>query len=288
MGERSFNNHITVDYVEQELNKIRLTIDISNKQRIKDIFSFIDLTTLNTTDNNTVVQKMIEKVNDFHNFYPEFPSVAAVCVYPNFVKTVKNTLSQKDVKIACVTGGFPSSQTFLSIKLAETNLAAEKGADEVDMVLSVGTFREGNLQECSDEIALIKASAGKAHLKVILESGILGSLQDIYTASLLSMEAGADFIKTSTGKTEPAATPQAVFVMCLAIKEYFQKTGRKVGLKPAGGIATTDNAMLYAAIVENVLGNDWLNNHLFRIGASRLANDLLNKYYEKGNDICYF
>jgi deoxyribose-phosphate aldolase len=255
---------------------------------MKKCFSFIDLTTLNTTDNNQIVEGMISKVNHFRKSYPGMPQVAAVCVYPNFVRLVKEKLEDKDVKIACVAGGFPSAQTFLSVKLAETALAAEKGADEVDMVLSAGAFIAGEYDKCAQEISLIKAAAGNAHLKVILETGALPSLEHIRLASVLAMESGADFIKTSTGKLDPPSTPESVWVMASAIKDYYEKTGKKVGLKPAGGIATTETALFYAKIVNEVLGEDWLNPEWFRLGASRLANHLLNEIYKPESEIKYF
>ncbi|PKP22949.1 MAG: deoxyribose-phosphate aldolase [Bacteroidetes bacterium HGW-Bacteroidetes-21] len=288
MTDTTYQKNISPEWVNEELGKIRKTINPGDVEMMKKIISFMDLTTLNTQDNGTIVKNMIEKVNKFQSLYPGMPQVAAVCVYPNFVKDVKDTLTDKNVRIACVTGGFPSSQTFLSVKLVETNLAVEKGADEVDMVLSVGTFNEKDYTLCADEITLIKTAAGKAHLKVILESGILSSLNDVRIASILAMEAGADFIKTSTGKVEPAATPEAVFVMCDAIKDYYNKTGRKVGLKPAGGIATTPIAMEYAAIVKYVLGEEWLTPELFRLGASRLANHVLNAILKPEKEIKYF
>lgn len=279
---------LTPEFIAGKLNEIRNRALTDEAEMMKKCFSFIDLTTLNTTDNNQVVAGMIDKVNCFRASYPEMPQVAAVCVYPNYVKLVKEKRQDTDVKIACVTGGFPSSQTFLSVKLAETALAVEKGADEVDMVLSAGAFIAGEYDACAQEISLIKAAAGKAHVKVILETGALPSPDHIRLASVLAMEAGADFIKTSTGKMDPPATPEAVFVMATAIKEYFERTGRKVGLKPAGGIATTETALYYAKIVQEVLGAEWLSPEWFRLGASRLANHLLNAIYKPGTEIKFF
>lgn len=242
---------------------------------LQQIFNVIDLTSLNTTDNESKIKLMVEKVNDFNKHYPNSSNVAGICVYPNFTHTVKQNLKEKSVKIVAVSGGFPSSQTFLSIKLAETSLAIEKGADEIDIVMSVGDFINKNYQKVANEISLIKSICGKAHLKVILETGALPNEEAIYTASMLSMEAGADFIKTSTGKQEPAATYEAVYVMVNAIKEYYEKTGKMIGIKPAGGIVTVKQALIYHSIVKNILGDNWLNNRYFRIGASRLANNLL-------------
>lgn len=258
---------------------------------LKKIFSFIDLTSLNTLDNDNKIKTMVEKVNLFSDQYPDCPNVAAICVYPNFVSTVKKELQTKDIKIAAVSAGFPSSQTFLAIKIAETNLAVEKGANDIDIVMSVGKFLNKEYQEVADEISLIKSVCGKAHLKVILETGVLPNEETIYNASILSMEAGADFIKTSTGKQEPAATYEAVYVMANAIKDYYEKTGKMVGIKPAGGIVTVKQALIYYAIVKNILGEKWLNNLYFRIGASRLANNLLTRMNElKGikEEVKYF
>ncbi|MGQ9845920.1 MAG: deoxyribose-phosphate aldolase [Bacteroidales bacterium] len=263
----------------------------TNINVLKQIFNFIDLTSLNTTDNDDKIKTMVEKVNHFNEHFPDCPNVAAICVYPNFVKTVKQNLKAKDVRIAAVSAGFPSSQTFLSVKLAETNLAVEKGADDIDIVMSVGKFINKEYQEVANEISLIKSVCGKAHLKVILETGALPNEESIYNASMLSIEAGADFLKTSTGKQEPASTYEAVYVMVNAIKDYYEKTGKMIGIKPAGGIVTVKQALVYYAIVKNVLGDKWLNNHYFRIGASRLANNLLTRINElKGikDEVKYF
>ncbi|MBI5541265.1 MAG: deoxyribose-phosphate aldolase [Bacteroidia bacterium] len=265
---------------------------LSNIGNLKTVFSLIDLTTLNTTDNDAKVRDFCEKVNNFSENFSDFPNVAAICIYPSFVGLVRKTLKAKNVNIASVVGGFPSSQTFISIKLSETSIAVEKGADEVDMVISVGKFLEKDYQSVANEVTLIKAAAGKAHVKVILETGALSSFDEIYLASMLSMEAGADFIKTSTGKMEPAATPEAVLVMVTAIKDYFEKTGRMVGIKPAGGVVTPEQALVYFAIVKEVLGDKWLTPEWFRLGASRLANNLLSKIkeFETGDkkEINYF
>ncbi|HNV96541.1 MAG TPA: deoxyribose-phosphate aldolase [Bacteroidales bacterium] len=247
---------------------------------LKTVFNLIDLTSLNTSDFDDKIKAMVEKVNRFNEHYSDCPNVAAICVYPNFVNTVKQNLTAKGVKIAAVSAGFPSSQTFLAIKLAETSLAVEKGADDIDIVMSVGKFLNKEYQDVANEIALIKSSCGKSHLKVILETGALPNEESIYNASMLSMEAGADFIKTSTGKQEPAATYEAVYTMVHAIKDYFNKTGRMVGIKPAGGIVTVKQSLVYYSIVKNILGDKWLNNHYFRIGASRLANNLLTRMNE--------
>ena len=222
---------------------------------------------------------MAEKVNGLKEKFPEIPNVAAMCVYPRFVPILKKTLHINKVKIAAVAASFPSSQTFLDIKTAEVKQVIDEGADEVDIVISVGEFLEGNYDFVSDEIYKIKSVAGSAHLKVILETGAIEDLGLIRKASFLAMDAGADFIKTSTGKLEKGASPEAVWVMCESIKEYFQKTGRAVGIKPAGGISDINTAIIYYLIVNEVLGNDWLKPERFRFGASKLANLLLGEKY---------
>ena len=251
----------------------------------KACFNFIDLTSLNTTDNVPAIEKMVNKVNAFSQEYPDMPNVAAICVYPNFVGTVKDRL-QFPLGIAAVSAGFPSSQTFIEVKVAETAMAVSDGASEIDVVISVGKFLEENYEELYEELTELKATCRKAHLKVILETGALGTAGNIKKASIIAMAAGADFIKTSTGKLSPAATLEAAYVMCGAIKEFHKKTGVKVGFKPAGGISTTEEAVNYYTIVKEVLGHEWLNNKLFRFGASRLANNLLTDIY--GKTVVYF
>lgn len=242
----------------------------------KFLFNCIDLTTLKSEDSDESVMKFTQKVNKFDEEFPDLKNVAAICVYPNFAEVVKDTLEVEDVKIACVSAGFPSSQTFIEVKVAETAMAIHSGADEIDIVISVGKFLTGDYEGMCDEIEELKAVCGDKHLKVILETGALGSASNIKKASILSMYSGADFIKTSTGKENPAATPEAAYVMCHAIKEYFLETGRKVGFKPAGGINTVHDALVYYTIVKEVLGKEWLTNELFRLGTSRLANLLLS------------
>lgn len=242
---------------------------------LKTIFSLIDLTSLKSTDNADNITKMVEKVNRFKTHFPEMPQVAAICIYPSMVETVKSTLQVDKVQIAAVSAGFPSSQTFISVKAAETELAVAKGANEIDIVISLGRFLAGDYDYVANEIRIIKESMPGAHLKVILESGLIPELDQVFKASVLSIEAGADFIKTSTGKEEPAATLEAIYVMCHAIKQHYEKTGKMIGLKPAGGIATSSDAIAYYAVVKSILGSAWLNNQYFRIGASRLANDLI-------------
>lgn len=259
----------------------------NNTEEVKKfLFNCIDLTTLNTTDSDESVMRFTEKVNKFDDEFPDLKNVAAICVYPNFADIVKNTLEVDGVNIACVSGGFPSSQTFIEVKVAETALAIADGADEIDIVISVGKFLSGDYETMCDEIQELKATCKERHLKVILETGALKSAANIKKASILSMYAGADFIKTSTGKQQPAATPEAAYVMCEAIREYHQKTGIKIGFKPAGGINTVNDAIVYYTIVKELLGEEWLDNHLFRLGTSRLANLLLSDI--KGEEIKFF
>ena len=218
-----------------------------------------------------------EKVNALDETHPDLKNVAAICVYPNFAGIVSQSLEVEGVEVACVSGGFPSSQTFPEVKIAETALALKEGATEIDIVMSVGKFLSGDYEGVCDEIQELKDLCGDKSLKVILETGALKSAENIKKASILSMYSGADFIKTSTGKEAPGATPEAAFVMCKAIKEYYAKSGRKVGFKAAGGITSIEDALLYYNIVEDVLGKEWLNSKLFRIGTSRLASTLLNE-----------
>ncbi|HPW71395.1 MAG: deoxyribose-phosphate aldolase [Bacteroides graminisolvens] len=257
------------------------TIDVK-----KALFSFIDLTTLNSTDNDESVMKFTEKVNRFDSEFADLKNVAAICVYPNFAQVVKDTLEVENVNIACVSGGFPSSQTFIEVKIAETAMAIMEGADEIDIVISVGHFLNENYEEMCDEIEELKNTCKDKHLKVILETGALQTSSNIKKASILSMYSGADFIKTSTGKQQPAATPEAALVMCQAIKEYYDITGNKIGFKPAGGINTVNDALIYYTIVKEILGEEWLTNKLFRIGTSRLANLLLSEI--RGEEVKFF
>ena len=241
------------------------------------LFNCIDLTTLKCTDSEESVLAFTEKVNEFDDRYPDLENVAAICVYPNFAKIVSQSLEVEKVGIACVSGGFPSSQTFQEIKVAETALALHDGATEIDIVLSVGKFLSGDYESVCDEIQELKSICGEKHLKVILETGALKTSENIKKASILSIYSGADFIKTSTGKESPAATPEAAYVMCSTIKEYYAKTGTKIGFKPAGGINSVNDALVYYTIIKEVLGEEWLTNELFRLGTSRLANLLLSE-----------
>ena len=243
----------------------------------KFLLGSVELTTLKTTDSEESVMAFTEKVNQFDDAYPDLPHVATICVYPNFAKTVAETLEVDGVEIACVSGSFPSSQTFTEIKIAETALAIKDGATEIDMVMPVGKFLSGNYEDVADEIAEMKAVCGEHKMKVILETGCLKTASNIKTAAIIAIYGGADYIKTSTGKVEPAATPEAAYVMCQAIKEYYEKTGIQIGFKPAGGLNSVMDALIYYTIVKEVLGNEWLTNQWFRLGTSRLANLLLSE-----------
>ena len=262
-------------------------VEANNTLEVKKfLFNCIELTTLKCTDSEESVLQFTEKVNEFDEKYPDLKNVAAICVYPNFAKIVSDTLQVENVGIACVSAGFPSSQTFQEIKVAETAMAIHDGATEIDIVLSVGKFLSGDYEGVCDEIQELKNVCGEKHLKVILETGALKSADNIKKASILSMYSGADFIKTSTGKESPAATPEAAYVMCSTIKEYYQKTGRKIGFKPAGGINTVHDALVYYTIVKELLGDEWLTNELFRLGTSRLANLCLSEIV--GEEIKFF
>lgn len=243
----------------------------------KFLMGSVELTTLKTTDSEESVMAFTERVNQFDEQYPELPHVATICVYPCFAKTVAETLEVDGVEIACVSGSFPSSQALIEVKIAETALAVKDGATEIDIVMSVGKFLSGNYEEVADEIAELKSVCGDKKMKVILETGCLKTAANIKKASILSMYAGADYIKTSTGKLEPAATPEAAYIMCQAIKEYYEKTGIQIGFKPAGGLNTVMDAVTMYTIVKEVLGEQWLTNQWFRMGTSRLANLLLSE-----------
>ncbi|MEI8084779.1 MAG: deoxyribose-phosphate aldolase [Paludibacter sp.] len=260
-------------------------IENGNKEVYKQCLNQIDLTSLNGTDTDAEIISMVEKVNTFKSHFPHLENVAAICIYPALVPVVKSHLTE-NVGIAAVSAGFPASQTFIEIKVAETSMAVMEGATEIDVVISIGKFLEGKYEEVYEEISELKAACRDAHLKVILETGALKTATNIKRASILAMASGADFIKTSTGKIPVAATLEATYVMCEAIKEWNEKTGAKVGYKPAGGIVTTEDAVNHYTIVKEVLGNEWLNNKMFRFGASRLANNLLSSIEEK--EVKYF
>ncbi|WP_298110710.1 deoxyribose-phosphate aldolase [uncultured Bacteroides sp.] len=252
----------------------------------KFLFHCIDLTTLNTTDSDESVMNFVKGVNRLDEEYPDLKNVAAICVYPNFAEVVKDTLEVEDVKIACVAGGFPSAQTFTEIKVAEAAMALMDGAEEIDIVMNVGKFLSEDYENLCDEIQELKETCKEHTLKVILETGALKTASNIKRAAILAMYAGADFIKTSTGKLQPGATLEAAYVMCQAIKEYHKLTGNKIGFKPAGGINSISDAINYYTIVKEVLGEEWLNNGLFRLGTSRLANLLLSDI--TGKDAKFF
>ena len=243
----------------------------------KFLFGSIELTTLKTTDSDTSVMAFTDKVNQFDDAYPDMPHVATICVYPCFAEVVKDTLEVEGVEIACVSGSFPSSQALIEVKVAETALAVKDGATELDIVMPVGKFLSGDYEGMCDDISELKQACGDKAMKVILETGAIKTASNIKRASILSMYAGADYIKTSTGKLEPAATPEAAYVMCQAIKEYYEETGIQIGFKPAGGINSVMDALTYYTIVKEVLGEKWLTNKWFRLGTSRLANMLLSE-----------
>ena len=290
--------------MEEALSKYNLNItDEEVKEAVKDIIAnkvaendtlevkkflmgSVELTTLKTTDSDESVLAFTERVNQFEENYPHLPHVATICVYPRFAKVVSETLEIEGVEVACVSGSFPSSQALIEVKTIETGLAVKDGATEIDMVLSVGAFLSGDYETCIDEIQQIKEACGDAKLKVILETGCLKTAQNIKTASILAMYAGADYIKTSTGKLEPAATPEAAYVMCQAIKEYYDETGIMIGFKPAGGLNSVMDALIYYTIVKEVLGEKWLTNQMFRMGTSRLANLLLSEVI--GEEVKFF
>lgn len=278
------------DKIGGNLERIAANLEsVKSEKVLKDCFSMMDLTTLKTNDTPASVAKLVGKVNDFAEEYPSYPLPASVCVYPNFAEVVKDTRKSDDLHVTVVAACFPSSQSFLAVKVKECELAVENGADEVDIVLALNSFLAGDYEKASEEIRSVREAIDKVaaaqnrevHLKVILETGLLPSVEMIATASFLAMEAGADFIKTSTGKVEVNATPVAAYVMCECIAKYHEKTGRKVGFKPAGGMSTAADALCYYSIVATVLGKEWLNKDLFRFGVSRMANHLLSEIEHK-------
>lgn len=254
---------------------------LNEKEAYQLVMNCIDLTTLEGSDTKERVVELCKKASDYQNLNSEVPNTAAVCVYPVFAQLAKSSLHGTGLKVACVAGAFPAGQSPIHVKVAEVKYAVEQDADEIDMVISRGSFLEGDFQKVSDEIKAIKAACGSAQLKVILETGELQTPENIYKASKIAIEAGADFIKTSTGKVAVNATPEAMYVMLLAIKEEFDKTGKKIGIKPAGGIADAQGSIIYIKLVEQILGKDWLNNTLLRFGASRLADKIADKILNK-------
>ena len=267
--------------------------NVASEQVYKDCFSMMDLTTLKTDDTPASVAKLVGKVNSFRQDYPEWPLPASVCVYPNFASVVNKERSC-DFNITVVSACFPSSQSFLEVKLKECELAVEQGADEVDIVLALNSFLAGDLEAAAEEIRKVRAcidsvaerQGRRVHLKVILETGLLRTPEKIATASFLAMEAGADFIKTSTGKVDVNATPAAAYVMCECIAKFYAATGKKIGFKPAGGISSAADALCYYSIVSTILGKEWLNKELFRFGVSRVANSILAAVEQK--TVSYF
>lgn len=277
------------DAIARALDIIAENLDnVSSEQVLKDCFSMMDLTTLKTDDTPDSVAKLVDKVNTFRDSYPEWPLPASVCVYPNFASVVKQVRAC-DFNITVVSACFPSSQSFLEVKLKECEMAVEQGADEVDIVLALNSFLAGDYESASEEIRQVRktidavaAKQGRnVHLKVILETGLLRTPEAIATASFLAMEAGADFIKTSTGKVDVNATPMAAYVMCECIAKYHEVTGKKIGFKPAGGISTAMDALCYYSIVSSLLGKDWLCKEYFRFGVSRVANSILSAVEQK-------
>ncbi len=281
--------------IDRALDMVAANIDnVISQKVLKDCFSMMDLTSLRTEDTVESVSKLVEKVNAFHKNFPEYPLPASICIYPNFARTVKEVKAEDEVHITAVAACFPTSQSYLEVKVRECELAVENGADEIDIVLALNHFLAGDYEKTSEEIRAVReaidrvaASQGRqVHLKVILETGLLLKHEAIAAASFLAMEAGADFIKTSTGKVNVNATPAAAYVMCECIAKYYGATGRKVGFKPAGGISTSLDAVSYYSIVSSILGKDWLNKELFRFGVSRLANSILSDLEQR--TVSYF
>lgn len=280
---KKYNLDITDQEVSEAVKKIiaEKVHENDNVEVKKFLMGSVELTTLKTTDSDTSVMAFTEKVNQFDEEYPTLPHVATICVYPRFARTVAETLEVDGVEIACVSGSFPSSQSLIEVKTVETALAIKDGATEIDIVQPVGSFLEGDYETVVEEIQQQKEACGEHDMKVILETGCLKTAKNIKTASLLAMYAGADYIKTSTGKLEPAATPEAAYVMCQAIKEYYDQTGIQIGFKPAGGLNSVHDALVYYTIVKEVLGEKWLTNQWLRLGTSRLANLLLSEVVGK-------
>ena len=283
-----YNLEVSDEEVREAVKKI--IAEKVHQNDTKEVKTFlmgsVELTTLKTTDSDESVMAFTERVNKFDEQYPTLPHVATICVYPRFAKVVADTLEVDGVEIACVSGSFPSSQALIEVKTVETSLAVKDGATEIDMVQSVGAFLAGDYETVSDEIQQMKEACGDKKMKVILETGCLKTAKNIKTASLLAMYSGADYIKTSTGKLEPAATPEAAYVMCQAIKEYYDETGIQIGFKPAGGLNSVMDALIYYTIVKEVLGEKWLTNQWFRMGTSRLANMLLSEVI--GEEVKFF
>ena len=278
-----YNVDLNDEEIAEKVKKI-IVEKVPENDRVevkKFLMGSVELTTLKTTDSDESVLAFTEKVNQFEDAYPELPHVATICVYPCFAKIVSESLEVEGVEVACVSGSFPSSQARIEVKIAETALAVQDGATEIDIVMPVGKFLSGDYESVCDDISELKQACGDAPMKVILETGDLKTASNIKKASLLSMYAGADYIKTSTGKEKISATPEAAYVMCQAIKEYYDETGIQIGFKPAGGLNTVSDALIYYTIVKEVLGEKWLTNKWLRIGTSRLANLLLSEIIGK-------
>lgn len=278
--EEAFSVFAPVQTVEEIQSEIKKLIDtdydaLNNHDTISFLHSTIDLTSLGSEDNTDQIYNFVKSVNDLDDTNPTIPPVASICVYPNFAKTVKETLMVEDVHVCCVSGGFPSSQTFQEIKVAETSLALADGADEIDIVLHIGNFLSGDYQAVTDEIEELRDVTKGKVLKVILETGALKTPESIQRASILALFSEADFIKTSTGKGYPGASLEAAYVMCQVLKQYYDKYGVRKGFKVSGGVRTTEDAIKYLCIVKGILGDEWMTNKLFRIGASSLEGDLL-------------
>lgn len=285
---KKYNNNLNDDEVRETVKKlIEEKVHTNDTPEVKKfLFGSIELTSLKCTDSDESIMAFTEKVNQFDTQYANLPHVATICVYPCFAQVVRDTLEVEGVEIACVSGSFPSSQALIEVKVAETALAVKDGATEIDIVMPVGKFLSGNYEEMCEDIQELKETCGDAAMKVILETGCLKTASNIKKASILSMYAGADYIKTSTGKEKVAATPEAAYVMCQAIKEYYDETGIQIGFKPAGGINSVMDALIYYTIVKEVLGEKWLTNKWFRLGTSRLANMLLSEI--EGKEVKFF
>ena len=278
-----YNVDLNDEEIAEKVKKI-IAEKVPENDRVevkKFLMGSVELTTLKTTDSDESVLAFTEKVNQFEDAYPELPHVATICVYPCFAKIVSESLEVEGVEVACVSGSFPSSQARIEVKIAETALAVQDGATEIDIVMPVGKFLSGDYESVCDDISELKQACGDAPMKVILETGDLKTASNIKKASILSMYAGADYIKTSTGKEKISATPEAAYVMCQAIKEYYDETGIQIGFKPAGGLNTVSDALIYYTIVKEVLGEKWLTNKWLRLGTSRLANLLLSEIIGK-------
>lgn len=285
---KKYNTNLNDDEVRETVKKlIEEKVHTNDTPEVKKfLFGSIELTSLKCTDSDESIMAFTEKVNQFDTQYADLPHVATICVYPCFAQVVRDTLEVEGVEIACVSGSFPSSQALIEVKIAETALAVKDGATEIDIVMPVGKFLSGNYEDMCEDIQELKETCGDAAMKVILETGCLKTASNIKKASILSMYAGADYIKTSTGKEKVAATPEAAYVMCQAIKEYYDETGIQIGFKPAGGINSVMDALIYYTIVKEVLGEKWLTNKWFRLGTSRLANMLLSEI--EGKEVKFF